>query len=424
MMTGGFHRIEDNHKSRIDVLASLRLDNGSSVELRSISGGNILNNFGAFTLENANNIFTALPAAPKSVAWASITAVTMGIAVFPTDDDTAKVSFQHIKVTAIGDAGPPGIILVDQPYEGGHLIVTNANDETGRQLTFPVRRSVPASVPQFSDADLGARAKSAELLAHLLAHEQFYSRVIALSQDPFERASALDKMLFSNSSTALGYLENRPLEVVGDYLAFPCTDPAWNKAVMAKFDPNPDAQSEAAIAPNAPDERLVTLPTRGVFAEAKLGHCNASEEIDNTRFWDWQQSPIPHLAPEIAATHPVTPQPTSPAGLQPTPFPQSLVNIVNPPAAPDPTGTRCRPKRLGDTQHFSRHVRSGPSGGPSETVIGQFDQYRRGFEGSPRIAREIICWRIIWGFRGRGSNRRWDSRGGSRRTKPTVRHEP
>src|SRR5262249_34883814 len=66
-------------------------------------------------------------------------------------------------------------------------------------------------------------------------------------------------------------------------------------------------------------------------------HCNASEEIDDTRFWDWQTSPIPHLAPEIAPVTPVTPQPTQP-NLTPTPFPQSLVNIVNPPAAPDPTG--------------------------------------------------------------------------------------
>ena len=75
-----------------------------------------------------------------------------------------------------------------------------------------------------------------------------------------------------------------------------------------------------------------------MFAEAKLGHCNASEEIDNTRFWDWQQSPIPHMAPEIAPTQPVTPQPLSPVGLTPTPFPQSLINIVNPPSAPDPQG--------------------------------------------------------------------------------------
>src|SRR5262249_47706578 len=47
--------------------------------------------------------------------------------------------------------------------------------------------------------------------------------------------------------------------------------------------------------------------------------------------------PIPHLAPDIAPVTPVTPQPQQP-NLQPSPFPQSLINIVNPPSEPDPTG--------------------------------------------------------------------------------------
>jgi len=47
------------------------------------------------------------------------------------------------------------------------------------------------------------------------------------------------------------------------------------------------------------DARIVTLPTPGVFAESQLGGCNACERIDNTRFWDWQRSPIPEDAPAI-----------------------------------------------------------------------------------------------------------------------------
>ena len=74
-----------------------------------------------------------------------------------------------------------------------------------------------------------------------------------------------------------------------------------------------------------------------MFAEAKLGHCNASEEIDNTRFWKWDEHPVPHMAPDIeaikAGQHLV-----KDLNLQPTPFPQSMLNIVNPPSAPDPQG--------------------------------------------------------------------------------------
>jgi protein involved in polysaccharide export with SLBB domain len=228
------------------------------------------------------------------------------------------------------------VVLIDQPYEHGHLIVTNANDEFSRRLTLPTLRpnSLPTPPPQFSDADLKDRAKSIEFIAHLESHKRFYSRAIALNQDPFERASELAAILFSDKSTALGHLENRPLEVVGDYLAYPSTDRVWNALVSAKLEDDVERQADLAT---VPDERLVTLPTRGVFAEAKLGHCNASEEIDYMRFWDWQQSPIPHFAPEIAPTVPVTPHPEQP-NLSATPFPSSIVNVVNPPNAPDPTG--------------------------------------------------------------------------------------
>ena len=44
----------------------------------------------------------------------------------------------------------------------------------------------------------------------------------------------------------------------------------------------------------------VAMPTAGVFAEAVLGRSNSAERLDITRFWDWQSSPIPIVAPEIS----------------------------------------------------------------------------------------------------------------------------
>jgi len=80
----------------------------------------------------------------------------------------------------------------------------------------------------------------------------------------------------------------------------------------------------------------IYLPTSGVFAEAILGRSNASEKIDITRYINWQDMPIPHHAPAInalsAGQHNVAQQdlaPTVPAG---------VLNIMNPPALPDPTG--------------------------------------------------------------------------------------
>jgi hypothetical protein len=37
---------------------------------------------------------------------------------------------------------------------------------------------------------------------------------------------------------------------------------------------------------------VISLPTRGMIGEAVLGETNVSEEIDLTRFWNWQDSPI------------------------------------------------------------------------------------------------------------------------------------
>ena len=36
----------------------------------------------------------------------------------------------------------------------------------------------------------------------------------------------------------------------------------------------------------------ISLPTKGMIGEAVLGETNVSEEIDITRFWNWQDSPI------------------------------------------------------------------------------------------------------------------------------------
>jgi hypothetical protein len=335
MMTGGFHREVDDHAAHVDVLASLHLEDGTRIELMNIDGGQVLNNFGAFSIIDSNNVFTAIPKGIGAVPWSRIIGLTVAIVVHPMDEDTAKVSLQHIKVTGIDDLGVPGTNIIDQGYQAGHLIITNGNDEHKRAFILPAKRPapMPPPPPQFPHEAIVDREKSAALIAHLDQHKYHYSRAIVLKQDPFERASELDLIKLSDGSSVLDHVENRPLELIGDYLAYPSSDPAWSSLISQHLDqPVPQPGVAAAM-----DERLVTLPTRGVFGEAKLGHCNASEEIDNTRFWDWQQSPIPHFAPEIAPTTPVTPQPVQ-QNLSPTPLPASIVNIVSPPAAPDPMG--------------------------------------------------------------------------------------
>ncbi len=43
----------------------------------------------------------------------------------------------------------------------------------------------------------------------------------------------------------------------------------------------------------------ISIPTKGVFAEAVMGACNSCEKIDNTRYWKWDEHPIPNTPTAI-----------------------------------------------------------------------------------------------------------------------------
>ena len=79
----------------------------------------------------------------------------------------------------------------------------------------------------------------------------------------------------------------------------------------------------------------VYLPTGGVFAEGLLGRANTAEYLNLERYFNWQDSPIPHQAPPISDEMLVTR--AQGQSLEPT-GPGSNLNIVNTPQFPDPTG--------------------------------------------------------------------------------------
>jgi hypothetical protein len=81
----------------------------------------------------------------------------------------------------------------------------------------------------------------------------------------------------------------------------------------------------------------VSVPTRGVFAEAVQGACNACEKKDETRFWRWEESPVPDSPTEIAAID-TSSRRAAPSDLTAKDLPAPIVSIQNAPAAPAPTG--------------------------------------------------------------------------------------
>jgi hypothetical protein len=162
----------------------------------------------------------------------------------------------------------------------------------------------------------------AVLLQHLNDNRGYYNRVVWLTMDASDLRMFVDSALASYPSLSAG-IDTPPLAVSGNILAFP-----FDGAVPGWTDQKPADVTD-------PIESIVTLPTRGVFAEAMLGHCNACEMRDVTRMWDWTEM-TEEEPPPISD---VTPGPRGTAtSITPDTLPQNVIQISQPPAAPDPTG--------------------------------------------------------------------------------------
>jgi len=176
--------------------------------------------------------------------------------------------------------------------------------------------SDPRPVPTIE----GDRGAAQMLENHLNANAIYYSMTIWANLNKSERKLRLRAML-GEASQLVG---DDILAVVGNLLAFRYygTAPGW----MARKDPAVPKKSES----------ITTLPTRGVFAEAHLGHCNAAEKRDITRLWNFSELPV-SLLPNIEGLTP-GPKGSPNTGIGQNALPPSVLNIVNPQAAPDPTG--------------------------------------------------------------------------------------
>src|SRR5690606_31512395 len=83
-------------------------------------------------------------------------------------------------------------------------------------------------------------------------------------------------------------VENKLVGIVGNCLVMPV-------APGFQLDPTLDDSIDLFehYYENPKDPVHVSLPTKGVFAEAVMGKCNSCEKKDESRFWRWEESPIP-----------------------------------------------------------------------------------------------------------------------------------
>ncbi len=214
-----------------------------------------------------------------------------------------------------GGSGLESMPLIDQSEDP---VLLRFDDSGAARLAWSGDVSLPQSTAEAQRTSSRAEDTCCvqQLLTHLRCNQHYYSRAIWLLEDPDQRAAQFEEYSYRDGSL-LDYIDNRPVGVVGEYVAFP----------VAREEP----PTEEVVA-----KRIVSLPTRGVFAEAQLSHCNACEKRDITRFWDWSESPCLETAPAITDVHPGSR--AQPLDVTPSNLPSPVVNIVNPPAAPDPTG--------------------------------------------------------------------------------------
>ena len=311
---------------------------------------------------------------PVVINWNQIKGIEVKLKDINSGGDWEET---NILITMVTAANERVNILAD----AGTRTLDDAGGSTGLLLSMqppPATTTTVGPKPQridFVSAEDDLAVQS--LIAHIEANRTYYNSVLMLATDPNTIAIEFESTPWTAGQFMADHVDPTPLDVFGSYVAYPLAkqlttvddtvvvdiaaalngnDPARRQWALERLAAMSDEDRQSVLErlplASAKSERLNTMATRGVFAEGKLGHCNVSEEIDNTRFWDWQTSPIPIQAPDIAAVQPVTPTPQQQPGTTPTAFPSSLVNIVNPSSAPDPAGLAAALNVLGTPNIF------------------------------------------------------------------------
>lgn len=251
----------------------------------------------------------------------------------------------RFKIWFDGDLPPDARILVESGairYRTPHLLYFLFNEP--RILNDLVSGDAVVVATPLSQQELRSpreedRQRSRELIAHLNKHLEWFHQLIFRSFHPNRRYMLLDGFEIPDGSgrSIASVVENRLIGILGNSLVMPVArgqhlDPIFRQDIEKPID---------LLAHYAPTEPIpptrVSVPTRGVYAEAVMGECNACEKKDDTRFWRWQEAPTPDQPTPI---QPVSTDSlkTTPPVVTPTPLPQPVINIQNAPAIPDPTG--------------------------------------------------------------------------------------
>jgi hypothetical protein len=215
-----------------------------------------------------------------------------------------------------------------------------------------VEIATPLSVREKRNPRERDRRYAERLLAHLNAHVEYYHRAIWFAMDPNRRFMLLDGFVAPDAGgrSVASVVENRVLGIVGNSLVMPVAPGQQLDSTYEFAKATSEDLRHLYSGDSAPPMRI-SVPTSGVFAEAAMGKCNSCEVIDDTKFWRWEEAPIPDQ-PSLIAPLSLDSRRRTPPSLAPDAFPDALVKLQETPKAPDPTGLAAAVKALGVSNIF------------------------------------------------------------------------
>ena len=191
------------------------------------------------------------------------------------------------------------------------------------------------------------------LESHLNTHAEHYHKAIWLQMDPSTRYNLLDQFTVPQLDISIAAaVENRIIGFMGNSMVMPVT---INVRVDRQTDfrdasGNPERIAALYEAQLASAESRICLPTGGVHAEAIMGSCNACEEVDDSRFWRWQDAPIPDDTPAIDPLGTGTRR--ADLDVAASTLPASIIAMQTAAALPDPAGIKAALDVLGKAGIF------------------------------------------------------------------------
>jgi hypothetical protein len=215
----------------------------------------------------------------------------------------------------------------------GSVVLTLIRNGVVFPLELPAV-TIPKGAVETRVVQINTGGGDVNLQQHLMDNRLYYSRAVFRTLDAAQIAGLLSGFNMSLNGQTISVaqaVDPVPIRVVGNYLAFkissdPVADAEWK-----------DFLDRRGIAIGQARVEFVPLSSGGVFAEAVLGRSNSAEKLDITRFWNWQDSPIPiqpsDIAPITAAS-----RAQSDAAIAPGQLSAPIVSIQQPTALPDPTG--------------------------------------------------------------------------------------